>query len=237
MLRRLLALLGGGVAGTRRAAAHLPYAPYRQPASNLLYSLIFCDEPRAFMPRHGIAPPPWHAVLFGNPVDFQAVRTLADDVAADSRARALAYALLRKNNRPVPRKVLLGVVVEVPMPEGLDTLAVFADAGVRYINHTGKVAIVEGETATLAPIVIRLMAAAQAVVARTGPWDKPRRAPPIKGSVRLTFLVSDGTYLGEGPALALEHDPFAGPVIQQALLLVQALNKGLPKPPGKPRVR
>jgi hypothetical protein len=237
MLRKLLAWLGAGMAGTRQASARIAYAPYQQPASNLLYNLLFGDDPHAFMPRHGIAPAPWHAVLFGNPLDLKAVRTLAEDATTESRARSLAYALLRKNKQPVPAKVLLGVVLEVPMREGLDTVAVFADAGVRYINHTGKVTMVEGETATLGPIVIRLLAAAQAVVARTAPWDQPRKAPPANGSVRLSFLVSDGMYLGEGPALSMEHDPFAGPVIQQALLLLQALSQGVAKPPSRPRAR
>jgi hypothetical protein len=43
--------------------------------------------------------------------------------------------------RPVPTKQLLGTIIEFPQPDGLDTLTAFVDGRVRYINHTGHLAI------------------------------------------------------------------------------------------------
>ena len=69
----------------------------------------------------------------------------------------------------------------MPVAAGLDTLAAFADEGVRYINHTGKMSIFEGPIAALSPAVNRLLEAARAVVARIGPGTsracpRPREA-------------------------------------------------------------
>jgi hypothetical protein len=44
------------------------------------------------------------------------------------------------------------------------------------------------------------------VIAQIGPWDQPRKPPPITGNVRLTFLVTDGLYFGEGPINVLFTD-------------------------------
>jgi hypothetical protein len=39
--------------------------------------------------------------------------------------------------------------------------------------------------------------------------------------VRITFLVSDGLYFGEGPANIFFKDPMAGPVLNAATQLLQ----------------
>jgi hypothetical protein len=132
----------------------------------------------------------------------------------------------------VPKKILLGVVVEMPIQNGLDTLAVFSDGGIRYINHRWKMAVVEVGVSKFMPTVSHILAASQAVVERTGPWEGPRRPPPTKGIARVSFLVSDGLYFGEGPIPAMERDPFAGPVIQQTAALIQLLAKGVSKNAG-----
>ena len=72
-------------------------------------------------------------------------------------------------------------------------------------------------------MVKRLFAIAEPVVARIGPWNKPRLAPPKQGNIRLTFLVSDGLYFGEGPMSAMQSEAMAGPIIQQATELLQAV--------------
>jgi hypothetical protein len=93
---------------------------------------------------------------------------------------------------------------------------------VRYINHTGKLAFLE-PLPSIQPYVERLFAASQPVVARIGPWREARRPPPKEGQVRLTFLVSEGLYFGEGPMSTMQRDAMASPVIQKATELLQAL--------------
>jgi hypothetical protein len=138
----------------------------------------------------------------------------------------LAYNLLRKAKKDVPKQKLLATIIEVRFPEGLDTLAVFTDGGARYINHSGKMAIVEGETEFFAKEIEAVLAASSPIVAAIGPWDKERLPAPPKGNIRMTFLVSDGLYFGEGPMAAMQQDPMAAPLIQAATsLLLKLVNK------------
>jgi len=68
--------------------------------------------------------------------------------------------------------------------------------------------------------VARLFAASEPVVARIGPWTEPRRPPPGKGNLRLTFLVSDGLCFGEARTEVFKRDPLAGPVFQAGTVLM-----------------
>lgn len=108
----------------------------------------------------------------------------------------LAYQQLRHDGQSVPSRQLLGVIIEVPLAGGLDTLAAYSEGGVRYINHSGRIAVVDGA---------------------------PSMAPPERDNVRLTFLVSDGLYFGEGPMTVMQREPMAAPVIQRATELLQAV--------------
>jgi hypothetical protein len=221
MLRKLLAAVGLGAA-TAGALAQPPYAPYQSSAANEIYNLLFCDDRAAFTPRPGQSPVPWQVALFSEPVDRSALSALAGDASQEGRVRYLAYKRLRELGQPVQAKVLLGVIVEVPLAGGLDVLAAFSEGGVRYINQSGKLAVFEG-VAAIQPFVQRLFAASEPVVARIGPWEQPRRAPPKQGAVRLTFLVSDGLYFGEGPMVEMQREAMAGPVIQRATELLQTV--------------
>ena len=222
MLRNLLAALGIGAATASSAVAGAPYTPYSSDAANGIYNLLFCDEPAAFRPRPGENPTPWQAALFNEPTDVPAIDALANDTAQEGRIRSLAYARLREVGSPVPAKKLLGVIVEVPLAGGLDVLAAFSEGGVRYINQTGKLAVFEG-VPTIQPLVRRLFEVSEPLVARIGPWDKARLSPPKRGNVRLTFLVSDGLYFGEGPMSVMQREAMAGPIIRQATELLQVV--------------
>ena len=174
------------------------------------------------MPPSAAPPPaPWQLVLSSNPPDVRGLVALADDSKQEGRIRYLAYTRLRVIGEKVPAKHLLGVIAEMPVPGGLDTLAAYSEGGVRYINHTSKLAFFEG-VLTLRPYVENLFAVAEPLVSRIGPWQEARRPPPKAGRARLTFLVSDGLYFGEGPMGAMERDAMAGPVLQKAVVLLQA---------------
>jgi hypothetical protein len=105
----------------------------------------------------------------------------------------------------------------------LDVLAAFSEGGVRYLNQSGKVAIFEGSGNPAETLAKELIAASQPVVNRLGPWDRQRLPPPSAGNVRLTFLVSDGLYFGEGPFAVLEQDALAGPVVAKATRLLERI--------------
>jgi hypothetical protein len=190
--------------------------PYRQDKINKIYNLLFCDDLELF---RTLEPPPEGSPLQGllgpNPRP-QAIEAIAEDSQAESRIRLLAFNWLRKRNLPVRSKSLLGVVVEVPLPGGLDVLAAYEDGRIRYINQSGGLAVFEGSPPPVANKARQLMAASQPVVSRIGPWNNPRLPPPRPGNIRITFLVSDGLCFGEGPFQDMQREPMAAPIIQKA---------------------
>jgi len=191
-------------------------APYKNSAADFMYNLLFCDDPALFLQNGAPDPTTDLGIVLSEASTEAAVRAVAENGEAEGRTRMLAFAWLRRRGAKVPSRILLGTIVEVPLDGGLDTLAAFSDGGVRYINQTGKLSIFEKAPAALAPVVQALLAASQQVVNRIGPWDKPRLPPPSAGHVRLSFLVSDGLYFGEGRFEDLSRDVRGGPVIRLA---------------------
>jgi hypothetical protein len=222
MLRKLLTAIGIGVATASNAIAAPPYSPYANEAINSIYNLLFCDDIAAFKPKAGAKIVPWQATIFSDPVDATALRNLAADSSQEGRIRFLAYARLRSVSEPVTSKVLLGVIVEVPLSTGVDVLAAYSEGGVRYINQTGKLAVFEGAP-SIQLLVGSLFHSSQSIVERIGPWENPRLPPPRSGNIRLTFLVSDGLYFGEGPMKQMQGDPMAAQVITDATFLLRAV--------------
>ncbi len=58
------------------------------------------------------------------------------------------------------------------------------------------------------------------VVEAIGPWDGTRLPPPGPDKLRLSFLVSDGLYFGEGPIDVMQQDPMAAPLFTAATTLL-----------------
>ncbi len=233
MFKKLLGAIGVGLAVASTSTAAQPYVPYaRATSANELYDLLFCDNPSAFQPKPGSKPADWQLLLFGPSQEPAKIAALAQDQSVESRARALAYNWLRTHGRETPKGVLLGVIIEVPLDHGLDVMAAYADGSVRYINQTGKMAIIEpGGLPDASAQAKRLIELAQPIVARIGPWDKARLPPPREPNIRLTFVVSDGLYFGEGPFKVMQQDALAGPLIQQGTHLLTLLNdKIVPAP-------
>jgi len=196
----------------------MPFQPYPGPAANQIYALLFCDEPGLFvnLGQH------WPALFAGQP-DEAALRAIAEDASAEGRLRALAYGRLRQNGKSVEPRILLGAVIEVALDAGLDVLAAYSEGGVRYINATGKMSIFEGADHPVSNEARALLAASQNVVNQIGPWDKARLPPPSTGNVRMSFIVSDGLYFGEGKFEDLERDQLGGAVLNAATKLLIAI--------------
>jgi hypothetical protein len=171
-------------------------------------------------------PAAWQAILFGPAPDPAAVSALAHDPANESRVRALAFHWLRDRGFEIQRGLVLGIVIEVPLDRGLDVLAAYADGSVRYINHTGRMTFIEaGASSDANGQSQRLIALAGPVIARIGPWDQPRLPPPGQPNLRLTFIVSDGLYVGDGPFRTMEQDALAGPLVSQGTQLLGTVTR------------
>ena len=214
-------MLGMGSFSESRADAPQLYQPYGESHLNFLYNLLFCDDIDLFKSQNNVSGEGLWSTLLAEQPDITTLRAVASDEGNEGRVRALAYNRLRASGDNVPAKKLLGVIIEVPLQEGLDVLAAFADGGVRYLNHSGKVAVFEGQGNPIEALAKELIAVSQPVVNQIGPWDKPRLPPPKPGNVRMTFLVSDGLYFGEGPFSLLQQDQMAGPILAKATQLLQ----------------
>lgn len=221
MLKNLLAAVGLSLAASGTTSATDLYKPYAESHVNFLYNLLFCDDLDLFRNQGGEkGVGVWDTLLSEHP-DEAALRRIARDETNEGRVRALAYNRLRAAGEPVPSKKLLGVIVEVPLQKGLDVLAAFSEGGVRYLNQSGKIVVFEGQGNPVEGLAKDLVSASQPIVNKIGPWDKQRLPPPKMGNVRITFLVSDGLYFGEGPFGVLQQDQLAGPVLSKATELLQ----------------
>lgn len=187
--------------------------PYKQDELNLMYQLLFCDDPQ--LVQQGPEP----ASLFGTAPDPRVVQTIGEDPAEESRVRLLAWQWLRAAGQPVASRELLGVVVEVPLEGGLDVLAAYADGTVRYIHHTGRVAVFEGAPENVAQQGKLLVHAAIPLASAKG-LAKHRAAPPVLGNLRLSLLAADGLHVRDGTFGDVDRDKLASPVLKQAQRLL-----------------
>ena len=201
-----------------------PYLPYQNESFNYIYNLLFCDDLRLYQQEDKPRDYPWTALLADQP-DPQQLRQLAHDPQLASRARLLAYRRLAALGEPATAPELLGVVVEVGLAGGLDVLAAYPDHSARYLNQAEKLLVWEAETPEATRLIEQLLAASRRTASQIGPWLEARRPYPAAGTVRLTFLLSDGLYFGEGPFDVLQADPLGGPVIAAATQLLVFLTE------------
>jgi hypothetical protein len=226
MIKRLLAAFKKNVAAPAGTPSDRRYAP----PHDTIYELLFCDRLELFRPTDSTNAADWQKVLFEQS-DQNSIARIADDPTQESRVRLLAYRQLAAQGFTVASKEILGVVVEVGLDSGNDTLAAYADGAVRYINHTGKLAIFDGGPPDVNTQAKALVQVSRSTVDKIGPWDQPRREPPGLGNIRLSFLVADGLYFGEGPYELLRRDPLAADVIGAAERLLQLSVQAALAPP------
>lgn len=153
------------------------------------------------------------------------LRSILQRPDLESRHRLEAWFGLRQAGEvppPAEAKQLLGVVVEVPVGDGYDTLAAYDDGRARYLNHAGSVFIGEIPQGSLTTHVRKLLTAGQVLALRIGPHQGAR--PPIpSGLARISLLTPSGLHFGQGPFEALGRDPLAAPVVAAAIELLNAI--------------
>ena len=194
--------------------------PYGSDATDTIYNLLFCDTLELYRANHsGANDHPWKVILSDAPAEAD-LRDLVEDDSVESRLRLLAANRLRSMGGAVGEKRLLGVVAEVRLDEGLDTIAAYADGTARYINHTGKMVLWESPTPESNALISELLSAGWTIVQRIGPWKDDRLPAPTAGKARISFLVSDGLSFGEAPFEVLHKDPMGGAVLNSAAALM-----------------
>lgn len=221
-MKRILKMMGLGIASASLAGCGVYHEPYEDAGTNEIYNLLFCDSLSLFQKKiTGDITYPWDVLFSSDPNATELIK-IASAQTQESRVRMLAFNRLRDMNESVPKKGLLGVIIEVGMKDGLDTLAVFSDGGIRYINYTGNMAVFEGG----APPQIKdkaktVLDASHKIVNAIGPWEKKRLPPPKEGMIRMTFLVSDGLYFGEGELRIMQTEQLAAPLVKSSGELLQ----------------
>ncbi len=166
--------------------------PYKDSSANLIYNLLFCDDLHLYKAKTQAPFTYPFDILFSETISVPDLQKIVADSNSDPRVKVLAYNRLLAGGHKPEKKELLAVIVEVGLDGGLDVLASFSDGTARYINQTGKILIWETTDKASKDLTEKLFSASRQVVSQIGPWDKPRRPYPTKGTVRLTFLVSDG---------------------------------------------
>jgi len=203
------------------------FKPYRNEALNLIYNLLFCDDIKLFQKNSEIGDSetyPWY-VLFDPKASAADLEIIVNDRTHESRVRLLAAYRMREMEVKPALKELLGVVIEVGLEDGLDVLAAFNDETARYINFSEKMVIWETSEKTATELIVNLLDAGYTVINKIGTWDKARLPFPENGMVRMTFLVTDGIYFGQGPTNVLFKDPMAAPVLNAGLALMKFLTE------------
>ncbi|MBO9566427.1 MAG: hypothetical protein J7621_26870 [Niastella sp.] len=209
---------------SKKTPANTPVnnGPYQDSSTNFIYNLLFCDDLNLYVQNTKEPHIYPFDILFADDSSISDLQRVIDDPGADPRVKVLAYnKQLAAGHKPA-NKELLAVIVEIGLDDGLVVLASFHDGTARYINHTGNVLVWETTDDTNANAITRqLFNDSVKIVNQIGPWDKPRRPAPTRGLMRITFLVSDGLYFGEGPMDVLFNDPLASPALTSATQLMQ----------------
>ena len=115
---------------------------------------------------------------------------------------------------------VLGVVVEVPIDDGHDVLAAYADGSVRYLNHAGSATVIDAPPPEVAQRAAAVLAAGQALADGIGPWTEPALPELPPGHTRLAMLTRGGHRFGQGIDTALVAQPGASELLGAATALL-----------------
>ena len=202
-----------------------PKGPYRKEALNDLYELLFCDNIDLYKSNvRDASGYPWN-ILFSDTANASDLQQIIDNEQTESRLKLLAYHRLRTAGHTPSKTELLGIVVEVGLDIGLDVLASFRDGTARYINQSEHMLVWETKDEQSETLTKQLFMAGEAILPEIGPWPHARKLYPAKGHARISFLVSDGLYFGEGSIDSLFNDVLGKPALTAATELMLYLTR------------
>jgi hypothetical protein len=144
----------------------------------------------------------------------------------ETRVLLQAWHTLRELGEKPPQgreKEVLGVVIEVGMPKGLDLVAAYRDHRARYFNYSGAGVLWERRDDSLDALIDELLQAGTVVAQVIGPWKQARPPEPKNGNARINLLTPSGIHLGQGPVDALNQDALGGPILSAAFGLMKRL--------------
>lgn len=205
----------------------VPVSKLYDEAAVAIYEGFFCDNIELY--KEGMKD--IFPVLFSENPSKEELLKLANDESVESRIRILAYRRLKEMKVFPDTKEVLGVIVEYNQRKnhgkGLDAFAVYPDGNIRYINYTGKMAFVSGDTpiSQFEQPIKEIFEQAHQLAQVIGPWEKKRLPPPAPGNVRVTLLVNGDIYLGQGPDKVMFNDKLGAPLLHNMSMLLQQITQ------------
>jgi len=198
--------------------------PYQNQGVSGVYNMLFCDNAELYRQKAIEGLYPWD-ILLSATFDPEKLQEIINNPHTETRPKILAYNKLALNGKKSTKKDLLGIIVEVAMDEGLDTLAAYKDGTARYINHSQKLIIWDVPNDESRQITDQLFKDGENVVKKISPWEEPRLKRPPPGDVRITLLVTDGLYFGQAQSSIMFNEPMGGPVMAAATQLMKYLTE------------
>ena len=159
------------------------------------------------------------------PAAESALHAVLDTPDLESRQYLQAWSCLRQLDRDaltaLPER-LYGVVLDVPLEQGYDTLAAYDDHTARYLNQAGGAIIWHAVDSEMDALIDALLAAARPLLTTVGVWESAR--PPLTaGRARVSLLTAEGLHFTEGAFEQLAADSGTSDVFTGGVALMAAL--------------
>jgi len=159
------------------------------------------------------------------PAAEAALRAVLDTPALESRQYLQAWSCLRQLDRDaltgLPER-LFGVVLDVPLEQGWDTIAAYDDHTARYLNQGGGVIVWDVPDSTMDALIDALLDATRPLLATVGVWESARPALTAE-QARISMLTAEGLHFTEGAFEKVADGPGTAAVFAAAAALMSAL--------------
>jgi len=119
--------------------------------------------------------------------------------------------------------VLLGVVLQVGLPRGVDVLSVYTNRLARYESVAGATIAWQRPDESLDVQIDRLLRAAKEALVDTAPMDLRDLSAVRFGEARMVLLMRDSVCGVEGSIVGLSGNPRLGDLLRQGSGLIGAL--------------
>jgi hypothetical protein len=154
---------------------------------------------------------------------------IATQRETESRHVLQAWHFLRAAGvSPAPESAsyVLAAVAEVSVKAGHDLLVAYRDGGIRYLNQSGKVAIVDATADLASTEAARAwLTVADELAPTVGVWDQPQLPALPSGDSRIMMLTPEGPRFGQGPDSLLRADAGAAAFLSAATNVLIAVTR------------
>ena len=146
----------------------------------------------------------------------------------ETRVQLWAWKTLRQfGEKPaeIDASEVRGVVIEVPVETGYDTLAVYPDGTLRYINYTGKIAVWDAPDDRFNAQIKNILESAKTFVSKTPVLEKHKPVTP--GFVQISILTFKGIYQIEAKAKEINQTSSFYPFLQEGGKIIFGLTEAV----------